>query len=289
MEGPMHAGMGRGISFGALGLAALGSLALGLVAQGCIEHGSGVSAERTVEIDTAGVDQLSVCCGFQVHGEQGTDDPGEGGAGPGGAGPADSTEVRISADDNLIDHVLVQVIDRTLVLGWRDDGVVHDPGVPVTIELTLPELTRLDASGGSHVEFGPLESTDLAVSSSGGGFVRFESLLAESVLVDASGGGRLELPDLEAADLVLSSSGGGVTELGGTCPELTLDVSGGGQVLAFELETETTHMSLSGGGIAELNVTESLTGGASGGSQVSVRGGGEVSLDLSGGSTVSTE
>lgn len=237
---------------------------------GCtIMNGSGVTEETTREVDTSGVKELVVCCGFEVQAVLGS-----------------SEEVTIETDDNLTDEVLVRVVEDRLELSWRDDQVIYNPSRAVRFELELPELERLETSGGSLVDFGPVEGRDVTVDQSGGGTTRFDRLHATNLVIGTSGGGRFEALDVAASTLRLMSSGGGETELAGTCPDLFAEVSGGGHLLAGDLETETTELQLSGGGSAALTVTERLSGEASGGSRVTIRGGGEVDLDLSGGSSV---
>lgn len=247
---------------------ALGVLSPWLV--GCsIVNGSGVIEEDTIQVDTSGVKELVVCCGFEVRAALGTKD-----------------EVTVRTDDNLIDEVVVDVVGDRLELRWRDDQAIYEPSRGVRFELEVPELERLETSGGAMVEFGVVEGDELKVEQSGGGETRFERLAVTELEVQTSGGGHFEALDLRADRVRLESSGGGSTELGGICAEFSADVSGGGSLEAEDFETETTELSLTGGGSASLTVTERLSGDASGGSSVSVRGGAEVDLALSGGSTV---
>ena len=249
-------------------LLAVGGLAPLLL--GCtIMNGSGTPEQETRAVDTSGVKELVVCCGFEVQAALGT-----------------SEDVTVETDDNLLDEVVVHVVEDRMELRWRDDQVIYSPSHGVRFELELPELVRLETSGGSTVDFGPVEGHAITVDQSGGGSTHFDAIRATSLIVGTSGGGHFEAPELTVETLRLLSSGGGQTELGGTSPEFFADVSGGGSLLAGQLTTERTELFLSGGGSADLHVTESLTGEASGGSRVTLQGGAEVELDLSGGSSV---
>ena len=102
---------------------------------GCrIVNGSGNPDEKTIEIDSEGVDTIDVASGLEVHAEIGT-----------------STSVRIAGDDNLIDEVSVKVLDHSLQIDWIDTNAVYGPTEPMVIEVEVPELEVIHSSGGATV------------------------------------------------------------------------------------------------------------------------------------------
>ena len=253
-------------------VAALATLSLALL-PGCrIVNGSGNSDEKTIEVDSDGVDTIEVASGLEVHAEIGT-----------------SHSVRIAGDDNLIDEVSVKVLDHSLKIDWIDTNAVYGPTEPMVIQVEVPELEVVRSSGGATVVVGDLETPSLSLESSGGGETRFESLVCPDVSLSTSGGGDTVIEALSGEELRVSSSGGGIWELAGTATAMFIDMSGGGNLEASELEVSEVNLSMSGGGRAELSVSDTITGAASGGGVIVVHGDPEQSVSLSGGSTLTLE
>lgn len=249
----------------------MGSGAIAL--PGCASiGGSGVIEELTYEVEHQSITRLSVCCGFEVHVEQGTSD-----------------QVSLRGDDNLIPEVVVGVEGSTLEVRWYDEKAVYRPSQPMVVELEVPELEDLQVSGGAHVEFGPVATAAIVISNSGGSTTRFESLDATDVELDVSGGGFFTIQSLAADSVSLLSSGGATVELTGTSPAFGADVSGGGVLEVRALDVTDAHVLLSGGSTAELQVSGELTGDFSGGSSAVVSGGASVDVVLSGGSTLTEQ
>lgn len=252
--------------------AALTLLSIALL-PGCrIVNGSGNPDEKTIEIDSEGVDTIEVASGLEVHAEIGT-----------------SQMVRLAGDDNLLDEVSVRVVEHSLQIDWVDTNAIYGPTEPMVIEVEVPELEVIHSSGGATVLVGPLETPSLVLESSGGGTTRFESLTCPDVSLSTSGGGATVVEALSGEEFHLASSGGGRWELEGTATTMSIDMSGGGVLEAFELDASDVSLSMSGGGNAELSVSGSISGAASGGSVIVVRGEPEQNVSLSGGSTLTLE
>jgi hypothetical protein len=113
--------------------------------------------------------------------------------------------VSVSIDDNLVEHLRVEKSGTTLKIGLapnRDYVATHP-----TAEVTMPELTGLEMSGGSR-----------------GTITGFESTIGLSI--DLSGASSLE-GDIEAGDSLVDLSGGSDLTLTGSGQDLTIDASGG--------------------------------------------------------------
>jgi Putative auto-transporter adhesin, head GIN domain len=121
--------------------------------------------------------------------------------------------------------------------------------VGVSVTVSVPELAVLSVSGGSHAQVDGLTGSQLSIDVSGG-----------AVLV-ATG---------RAMDVTLSSSGGARADLAA-------------------LAAKTTSVDLSGGATAALNVSDQVTGSASGGAVATVVGGAKVNVQTSGGARVTSD
>jgi hypothetical protein len=177
----------------------------------------------------------------------------------------DDFSVVVSADDNVMPVVEVEVRGRTLEVDIERGYRLDDP--TLEIRITMPALRRVSASGASHVEIGDFPATTEV------GFdVSGVSTLFATVEVDAAS---------------LDASGASTIELDGTATELTAEASGASHLRLDDLSTARASLELSGASIADLEVTERLEVDLSGASVVEYRGDPEVvERDVSGGSRV---
>lgn len=132
-----------------------------------------------------------------------------------------------------------------------------------TIDITMPELTKIDISGSgdvyttnTFVEQGNLE---LAI----------------------SGSGDLDLA-FEGGDIDSRISGSGDVKLEGTATSISQRVSGSGSLEAFDMPCQTADFNVSGSGSAEVTVSESLDVKISGSGSVSYKGEPALNVEISG-------
>jgi len=148
--------------------------------------------------------------------------------------------------------------ERSFGFSWGDAGSVN---------VTLPKLVALTASGGSDVR------TDGA-------------LTGDALKVDVSGGSDVML-DLAVDTLELNTSGGSDASLTGTARAARLTSTGGSDLNAGRLTAGEATVNSSGGSDLVVAVRDKITGHASGGSDVAYIGQpSSVDVDSSGGSDV---
>ena len=134
-------------------------------------------------------------------------------------------QVTTHFDDNLQDKIRTEVVDGTLII--EADGSFTVTGSGRIVEVELPSLTALAASGGSIVQ-GVGSVDQLAVQASGGSRVDLSDLVVQGMTVDVSAGANL---DVNAESSIEGEvSGGASLTLSGDPATRNLDVSGGGSV-----------------------------------------------------------
>ena len=140
------------------------------------------------------------------------------------------------------------------------DGVLHIRNTSktwfknqdLTIRVTTPSLSRLEASGGVHATL-----TDVA---------------APKFAAELSGGVDLEAPKLAVDTLDLNASGGVNMTLSGKARDVRMNLSGGVELKGKSLEIAQATVNASGGCTADVTVKESVSGEISGGVGLKVRG-----------------
>lgn len=185
--------------------------------------------------------------------------------------------VKIEADEDFQQYVITKVQNGTLEIYIEKD---HNAGMGILnlfkkisqtnklrAYVTLPDLTKLNASGGSDIySQGSWKVNALKIVATGGSDVKFE---------------------LQGAVLETSATGGSDLTLKGKINSLTTSASGGSDVMAGDLQTDKAIVTASGGSDVTVNVTSQLDAKANGGSDIYYKGNpAKISRDSSGGSDI---
>lgn len=172
--------------------------------------------------------------------------------------------VLVSAEDNIIEYLTVEVDDGTLVLGTRP-GVSLAPTEPIEVLVHAVAIDSLELSGAGSIEVDHLE--------------------VQHLFVEVSGVGDLDA-DLRADELEVRLSGAGGISLTGAARNMDAVVSGVGALSGEGLEVDDATVVLSGAGSAEVAVSDRLDVVVSGVGTVVYHGDPDLSIDESGVGTV---
>jgi len=123
--------------------------------------------------------------------------------------------VVVRADSNLISHVTTQVVGGTLVIG---DTGSFTRRAPMSVEVSVPSLTRLNLSGD----------------------------------------GQISVTGINVPRLAVTVSGSGLLSAAGTATQLDVTLSGDGQAQLFRLPARDVHAVVTGSGLIQVNATTSL-------------------------------
>lgn len=156
--------------------------------------------------------------------------------------------IEVEADDNIIDLIRTDIKNGKL----RIHAEENIGNATKNIYVSLPKITELHASSGSHLE------TKNAVKSN-------------ELTIDGSSGAILEV-DVVAQELDIDASSGANLDISGTVNNANVDVSSGGNINAKDLETKTCTAEASSGGNVKIQVSKSLMADASSGGNISYSG-----------------
>jgi len=176
--------------------------------------------------------------------------------------------VEITADDNVHKYIEVTNSGDTLRIRLELGLGRNYSSVTLRAKITMPDLYRIDLSGGSHASITGFSSS-------------------HDFSVELSGGSRVT-GDITAGDADFDLSGGSQVDLEGSADDLVVNGSGGSQLDLEAFSVDNADINLSGGGRATVNVDGILDVDLSGGSHVEYVGEPTLGdIDLSGDSTVS--
>jgi hypothetical protein len=164
--------------------------------------------------------------------------------------PGDAKTVRVSAGENVIDHVSTDASDGVLHISIRDHGIVigPDPYKNVTVQVSADVVKGLRVSGSSDLRLGGVDLPELSIEIQGSG-------------------------DVEAA---------------GTVDHLIASIQGSGDADLTGLEAQTATVSIQGSGNADVNVTDKLDVTVQGSGDVSYVGSPDVRQNVEGSGDVHT-
>ncbi|MGB2896637.1 MAG: head GIN domain-containing protein [Anaerolineales bacterium] len=207
----------------------------------------------TQEESFADFDRLEVSHGFQVEVQQGS-----------------SFSVVISADDNLLEYVQVAKQGGILQIGIEPGRTYNFRDATLEADVTMPDLSGLDLSGGSHVTLNDFS-------------------LGKALVADLSGGSHLR-GDVEAGDATFELSGGSWATLSGSAGNLMVNASGGSHAELGDLAAGDVDVDASGGSHATVNSSGELNAVSSGGSHVRYLGSPTLgTIDADGSSSIKQE
>jgi hypothetical protein len=134
-------------------------------------------------------------------------------------------KVVISGDDNLVSKVETRVSGGKLHVeheGWMR------PELPMQIEVWLPKLEAIEASGASDIDVDNLVGERFELELSGAGDIELRGKV-DQLEVELSGAGDVDARTLEAKRVAIDISGAGEAKVW-TTEKLDVDISGAGEV-----------------------------------------------------------
>ena len=178
---------------------------------------------------------------------------------------SDSYKIEVVADDNVIDYIEVNKSGDTLKIKPKSN--THFRNATLTAKVNMPDLYKLELSGGSHASISGFNSShDLSVRLSGG------SHLSEPMIPG----------DIAAGNADFNLSGGSHVALSGSAENLDVRCSGGSHIILKDFSVNDANINLSDGSHATVNVGGTLNADLNDGSRVTCIGEptmGDINMD----------
>lgn len=172
--------------------------------------------------------------------------------------------IEITIDDNLLDYLDVGKSGDTFKIRLLQPPEFRS--VTLEAKITMPDVSKLDLSGGSHTEITGFD-------------------LSHDLSIELSEGSHLD-GEISATDVDMDVSGGSHLELSGSADNLAVVGSGGSHLILGSFPVNDASVKIIGGSEATINVNGTLDVEVSGGSRVVYDGEPAIGdVNLSGGST----
>lgn len=203
------------------------SLPVGLSLMGCSLRGSGTAMTEPRELEA--FESIEIGGAFQliVH-----------------VDPSVAQRVEVSGDDNIVPEVTTKVSGGELDVQMGREGMIR-PKLDLKVEIWVPSLTGLEASGASDITVEGLHGERFELDLSGASATKLQGAV-DLLEVDSSGASDLDARELHAKVVELELSGAGDARVWAS-ELLDADVSGAGDVHYFG-DTKEVKQDVSGAG-----------------------------------------
>lgn len=159
-------------------------------------------------------------------------------------------KLRLTVRDDKLEIEIDRIFLEFLFEGGLGEWLAGGPNV--TVYVTVPELTEVDAHAGSDVTA--------------------EGMVGRKLSVSATSGARLVAQDVEAGFLAVDASSGASAKVVGSCDRLEAETSSGARLQAEDVTCEDVRVQASSGGQASVHATVSVDAAASSGGGIDVWG-----------------
>ncbi len=132
----------------------------------------------------------------------------------------------ITADDNLLEYVVTEVRDGTLVVEMKSGS--YSPSVHMKAYATAPSLESLAIHGSADADVSGLSGDRFELSIEGSGDAKASGKVG-AVVAKIAGSGDINASNVEARDATVEVSGSGDVEVWAT-ESLTVSIAGSGDV-----------------------------------------------------------
>lgn len=180
---------------------------------------------------------------------------------------AGNFNVKVEADQNLLQYIETTVENGHLVVGFRRGISIRDINT-AKVYVTAPELNDFETHGSGNIE-GQGKMTD-----------------KNKMTVNVSGSGDIAL-QVDCPEITTETHGSGNITIHGESRNVSTTVSGSGDVKLSDLKAESVKISIHGSGNTELFASESLEAEIFGSGDVHYKGSPKISSSIHGSGEVS--
>ena len=197
---------------------------------------------------------------------------------------SDSFSIGITADDNLLQYVVVRKSGNTLRI-YLKAGYAYISTTKI-VEITMPEIEKLSLSGASQGDVSGFRSSDrLEFEVSGASYLNIDDLRAGDTGFEISGASHVS-GDIEISKGSFNVSGASSIELEGFASDISIEVSGASQANLANFPVSNATVRISGASVITVNASGTIDGNISSASELLYLDNPALTIEMSGDSTV---
>jgi DUF4097 and DUF4098 domain-containing protein YvlB len=184
----------------------------------------------------------------------------------------DRNELRIEADDNLLQYFVTKVDDGILTIK-PEDGIGFRTHLPIRYTLTVPALSSLRTTSSGDIVAPILNAEHFEAECSSSGDIRIKGIKARKIELKSSSSGDLRIGGVRSQRLEMRLSSSGDCRINdGNTQRLEATLSSSGDLDVSAVKAEQAIVRTSSSGDARVWVTERLRASSSSSGDILYRG-----------------
>lgn len=195
---------------------------------------------------------------------------------------ADSVSVTITAESNLIGHIVTSVAGGRLEIKTDPRNACFDYTIRPVITVTSPGLSSAELTGSGSFEADSLSGSKVEIRLTGSGNMYAEHISSDELRIDITGSGDLSVTYAESLISDFRLTGSGNLDISGKANNGVMRVTGSGDVKSVDFEINTATETISGSGNIYTTVLNTLNAIISGSGNIYVRGDPVINQTISG-------
>lgn len=195
---------------------------------------------------------------------------------------ADSISITVTAESNLLPHIITRTSDGRLEIRTDPKNACLDYNVKPVITISSPELNNLELTGSGTITADSLSGSTVSVKLTGSGDIQSAYISAGDVsyLVTGSGNSSHHKVLCQNADFTITGSGDLNVQGSGT--DAKMKITGSGDIKAGDFHVSSANDIISGSGNIITYVEDILTASITGSGNIYLSGNPQVSQTITG-------
>lgn len=185
---------------------------------------------------------------------------------------ADSVSITITAESNLIDHIVTSSSGGRLEIRTDPRNTCFDYTLRPLITITSPSLSAFDLTGSGSFEGDSIHAANVEIRSTGSGNLYAGFVNSDDLLIGISGSGDVSVTSAVCLESDFTLTGSGNLEIAGKAGKGTMRVSGSGDVKSSGYEITAATETTTGSGNIYTLVINTLNAVISGSGNIYVKG-----------------
>lgn len=185
---------------------------------------------------------------------------------------ADSVSINITAESNLMDHIVTSFSGGRLEIKTEPRNTCFDYTVRPVITVTSPQLNSMDLTGSGSLEADTLSGSTVEIRSTGSGNMSTGYVNSDDLFITLTGSGDLSVTSATCIESEFTLTGSGNLEISGNADKGSMRVTGSGDVKASGYVITASTQTITGSGNIYTTVVNTLTAVLSGSGNIYVRG-----------------
>jgi hypothetical protein len=195
---------------------------------------------------------------------------------------ADSTSITITAESNLIPHILTVVNSGRLEIRTDPRNACFDARQTPLVTITSPELNFMELTGSGNFQADTLSGSSVEVRSSASGEISVDIITCEDLDIHLTGSGDIEIINATCREAILSATGSGDLTISGSGETLDVQTTGSGSMEALGFMFTSVKARVTGSGNIHTHALNSLNAVITGSGNIYVRGNPVINQTITG-------